>query len=44
MNVELLTQQAAGKPSLICDLLSENPAHPAFHENRDKTGNRHIDV
>ena len=45
MNVELLTQQAAGKPSSpICDPLSENPAHPAFHENRDKTGNRHIDV
>ena len=28
----------------ICDPLSENPAHPAFHENHDKTGNRYIDV
>ena len=28
----------------ICDPLSENPAHPAFYENRDKTGNRCIDV
>ena len=27
-----------------CDPLSENPAHPAFYENRDKTGNRCIDV
>ena len=45
MNVELLTQQAARKPySPIRDLLSENPAHPAFCENRDKTGNWHIDV
>ena len=51
--MELLTQQAAGKPSSpicdsacadICDPLSENPAHPAFYDNRDKTGNRHIDV
>ena len=24
----------------ICDPLSENPAYPAFYENRDKTGNR----
>ena len=22
------------------DLLSENPTHPAFYENPDKTGNR----
>ena len=28
----------------ICDPLSENPAHPALYENRDKTGNRYIDV
>ena len=28
----------------ICDLLSENPAHPAFDENPDKTGNQCIDV
>ena len=28
----------------ICDPLSENPAHPAFYENRDKTGDRYIDV
>ena len=27
-----------------CDPLSENPAHPAFYENRDKTGNRYVDV
>ena len=28
----------------ICDLLSESLAHPAFYENRDKTGNQYIDV
>jgi len=28
----------------ICDPLSKNPAHPAFYENRDKTGNWYIDV
>ena len=28
----------------ICDPLSENPAHPAFYENRDKTGNWYSDV
>ena len=28
----------------ICDLLSENLAHPEFYENRDKTRNRYIDV
>ena len=27
-----------------CDPLTENPAHPAFYENRDKTRNRYIDV
>ena len=28
----------------ICDPLSENPAHRAFYENRDKTGNRYTNV
>ena len=28
----------------ICDPLSENPAHPAFYENRNKTGNWCVDV
>ena len=27
-----------------CDPLSENPAHCAFYENRDKTGNRYTSV
>ena len=27
-----------------CDRLSENPAHPAFYENWDNTGNQYIDV
>ena len=30
--------------NLICDPLSENPAHRAFYENRDKTGNRYTNV
>ena len=29
---------------MICDPLSKNLAHPAFYENRDKTGNWYIDV
>ena len=28
----------------ICDPLSENPAHCAFYENRDKTGNQYTNV
>ena len=28
----------------ICDPLSENPAHPVFHENGNKTRNWYIDV
>ena len=28
----------------ICDPLSENPAHRAFDENWDKTGNRYVNV
>ena len=28
----------------ICDQLSENPAHRAFYENWDKTGNRYTNV
>ena len=28
----------------ICDPLSENPAHCAFYENGDKTGNRYTNV
>ena len=29
---------------LICDLLSENPAHCGFYKNRDKTGNCYTNV
>ena len=30
--------------NLICDPLSENPAHSAFCENQHKTGNQCIDI
>ena len=32
------------KNAKICDPLSENLAHRAFYENRDKTGNRYTNV
>ena len=35
----IIWQQEKG----ICDLLSENPAHCAFYENRDKIGNRYTE-
>ena len=39
-SLEMLTAKGDG----ICDLLSENLAHPAFYENQDKTRNRYTDV
>ena len=40
----LLRSQGITESLHNCDPLSENPAHPAFCENRDKTGNLYIDM
>ena len=40
----VVTVTVVSSADYICDPLIENPAHPAFYENRDKTENRYTDV
>ena len=43
-SIKVVTQLVSCSLANICDPLSKIPTHPAFYENRDKSGSWYIDV